>query len=75
MSNLEEEKIPKNIKIVKYTYSFKEKRDNNRYVYGCRTRKCGILILLNESNIQKIINKKENELKRSYMPGKKYIYI
>ena len=62
MSNLEEEKIHKSIKIVKYTYNFKEKRDNNRYVYRCRTRKCGVLILLNESNIQKIINKKENEL-------------
>ena len=60
MSNHEEEQIHKNIKIAKYTYSFKETRDNNRYLYGCRTRKCGVLILLNESNSQKIINKKEN---------------
>ena len=60
MSNLEEEQILKSIKIAKYTYSFKEKKDNNRYVYRSRTRKSGVLILLNESNSQKIINKKEN---------------
>ena len=32
MSNLEEEKNPKSIKIAKYTCVFKEKRDNNRYI-------------------------------------------
>ena len=62
MSNLEEEQIPKSTKIAKYTYSFKEKIDNNSYGYRCRTRKCGVLILLNESHIQKIINTKESEL-------------
>ena len=41
---------------------FSKKKEIIIDIYRCRTRKCGYLILLNQSNIQKIINKKENEL-------------
>ena len=61
MQNSDNDDIPKSIQISNFNYSFKEKRANNRYVYRCRTRKCGFLILLDKDNLEKIINKKENE--------------
>ena len=61
LNNISDEQFPRSIRIANYTYSFKEKRANNIYVYRCRTRKCGVLISINEINLKKIINRKENQ--------------
>ena len=61
LNDLSDELIPRSIRITNYTYSFKEKRANGVYVYRCRTRKCGVLISINEINLKKIINKTDNQ--------------
>ena len=53
LNNISDEQFPRSIRIANYTYSFKEKRANNIYVYRCRTRKCGVLISINEINLKK----------------------
>ena len=59
--HIHDKQIPKFITIDNYEYTFKKRKVNFKFTYRCRKRKYGILIELDETNLIKIINKKENE--------------
>ena len=56
MINIEDDEIPKSIKIENFQYSFKQRLANNNFSYRCKSRKCGVLITIDADNLRKIIN-------------------
>ena len=56
MINIEDDEIPKSIKIGNFQYSFKQRLANNNFSYRCKSRKCGVLITIDADNLRKIIN-------------------
>ena len=57
MTNIEDEEIPKTLKIGNFQYSFKQRLANNKFSYRFKSRKCGVLITFDSENLKKIINK------------------
>ena len=56
MINIEDDEIPKSIKIENFQYSFKQRLANNNFSYRCKSRKCGVLITIDADNLRKISN-------------------
>jgi len=74
MTNIEDEEIPKAIKIGNFQYSFKQRLANNNFSYRCKTRKCGVLITIDATNLRKIINNSsKGELEYKTVSKKEHI--
>ena len=56
MINIEDDEIPKSIKIGNFQYSFKQRLANNNFSCRCKSRKCRVLITIDADNLRKIIN-------------------
>lgn len=57
---------PRDINIKEYKYTFKKELKNESFSYRCIHRKCQALISMSKSEIKKIINKKDDNIKITY---------
>jgi len=49
--------IPKEVKIGKFTYTFKKELKEDKLSYRCINRKCPVLIIISKSELNKIKKK------------------
>ena len=74
MTDIKGEEIPKSIKKEKYQNSFKQGKTNNNVSYGCKSRKCGVIISIDCTNLKKIINNNSiDELENKKVSKKEHI--